>query len=45
MILNAISLINPDIILIGGDIAYDNGKLDCYYAWDLFFWDFEEEFK
>lgn len=28
---------NPDIILIGGDIAYDDGMRSCYYSWDNFY--------
>jgi len=24
---------NPDVILVGGDIVYDNGDQDCYYCW------------
>lgn len=30
--------------MIGGDIAYDNGNLNCYYSYDLFLSLFEEEF-
>ena len=28
---------NPDIIMIGGDIAYDNGLRSCWYSWDNFY--------
>ena len=35
---------NPDVILIGGDIAYDNGNRHCYYSWDLMLSKFEEQF-
>jgi hypothetical protein len=21
---------NPDVIFIGGDVAYDNGEIECY---------------
>lgn len=27
---------SPDIILIGGDLAYDNGLPTCYYSYDMF---------
>jgi hypothetical protein len=39
-----ISEFNPDVILIGGDVAYDNGNKHCYYSWDLMLWAFEKEF-
>ena len=29
---------NPDLILIGGDFAYDNGVQSCYYAFDQLLW-------
>eukprot|EP00330_Aristerostoma_sp_ATCC50986_P002568 CAMPEP_0114587106 /NCGR_PEP_ID=MMETSP0125-20121206/10151_1 /TAXON_ID=485358 ORGANISM="Aristerostoma sp., Strain ATCC 50986" /NCGR_SAMPLE_ID=MMETSP0125 /ASSEMBLY_ACC=CAM_ASM_000245 /LENGTH=271 /DNA_ID=CAMNT_0001782855 /DNA_START=1054 /DNA_END=1866 /DNA_ORIENTATION=+ len=32
---------DPDIIIIGGDIAYDQAMLTCWYSWDEFFWMFE----
>ena len=32
---------NPDAILIGGDIAYDNGNVHCYYSFDLLLSAFE----
>jgi predicted MPP superfamily phosphohydrolase len=28
---------DPDLILLGGDIAYDNGYRSCYYSWDNFY--------
>jgi hypothetical protein len=28
---------DPDIIIIGGDIAYDDGMRTCYYSWDNFY--------
>lgn len=28
---------NPDFIIIGGDIAYDNAMTYCYYAWDNYY--------
>lgn len=31
-----VSEYSPDIILIGGDLAYDNGLPTCYYSYDLF---------
>lgn len=31
----------PDLIVLGGDIAYDNGMDTCYYTWDQFFGVFE----
>lgn len=27
---------NPDLVLLGGDLAYDNNILGCYWTWDLF---------
>ncbi|RYE40097.1 MAG: metallophosphoesterase family protein, partial [Sphingobacteriales bacterium] len=27
---------NPDVILVGGDIVYDNGDQSCYYCWDYY---------
>ena len=27
----------PDLIVIAGDVAYDNGIRACYYTWDQFF--------
>jgi predicted MPP superfamily phosphohydrolase len=40
-----VSQTNPDVILIGGDIAYDNGNIHCYYSYDTFLWAFEHEFQ
>lgn len=37
-----INEIDPHIILIGGDIAYDNGNIHCYYSFDLFLDLFEQ---
>ena len=28
---------NPDIIMLGGDIVYDNGFPTCYESWDSFY--------
>lgn len=33
---------NPDVLIIGGDIAYDNGMCNCYFAYDLYFKPFNE---
>jgi len=27
---------NPNAIVIGGDIVYDNGNINCYYCWDYY---------
>ena len=35
---------DPHIILIGGDVTYDNGHIHCYYSNDLFLNIFEEQF-
>lgn len=32
---------NPDIIIIGGDIAYDDAMRSCYYSWDTVYALFE----
>jgi 3',5'-cyclic AMP phosphodiesterase CpdA len=34
-----------DIIVLGGDIAYDDGMLSCYYSWDRLFSLFEDRFR
>ena len=26
----------PNVIVIGGDIVYDNGNINCYYCWDYY---------
>ncbi|KAM3138487.1 hypothetical protein pb186bvf_009401 [Paramecium bursaria] len=36
--------VDPHIILIGGDVTYDNGHIHCYYSNDLFLSIFEEQF-
>jgi len=28
----------PDVIFIGGDVAYDNNTAACGYTWDYFLW-------
>lgn len=28
---------DPDVIVIGGDLAYDDGMRTCYYSWDNFY--------
>lgn len=30
----SIAKYKPDLIAIGGDIAYDNGMIECAYTWD-----------
>ena len=32
---------DPDVLLIGGDISYDDAIRACSYSWDNFFWNFE----
>ena len=34
-------LLNPDVILIGGDVSYDDANKNCYYSWDTMLWSFE----
>lgn len=29
-----IETVVPDIIIIGGDITYDDANINCYYSWD-----------
>lgn len=45
MIVGGISKVDADIILVGGDLAYENANPHCYYSWDLFLNVFEAEFK
>jgi len=26
----------PNVIVVGGDIVYDNGNINCYYCWDYY---------
>lgn len=26
---------NPDVIIIGGDLAYDDNMCTCYFTWDF----------
>ena len=33
---------DPDVIIIGGDITYDDGMRTCYYSWDNFYDIFDE---
>lgn len=28
---------NADVLIVGGDIAYDNAVPSCYYTWDQFY--------
>lgn len=30
-----IDIVAPDVVFIGGDLAYDNNMVDCYWTWDL----------
>jgi hypothetical protein len=30
----------PDIIVLGGDIAYDDAMRSCYYSWDTVYYMF-----
>ena len=32
---------DPDVVLIGGDIAYDDALRACAYSWDNFYWNIE----
>ncbi|KAL4504501.1 hypothetical protein ABPG72_009947 [Tetrahymena utriculariae] len=34
--------IQPDVIMLGGDVGYDNGFKECYYSWDIFYDSFEQ---
>lgn len=36
---------NPDIIILGGDIAYDDGERSCYYSWDTIYSMFQPVYK
>lgn len=36
IITQMIASFQPDIVLVGGDIAYDNNLPACYYAWDYY---------
>lgn len=36
---------NPDIIILGGDIAYDDAMRTCYYSWDTVYSMFEPTYK
>jgi hypothetical protein len=33
---NLISSFNADAIIVGGDVAYDDASLNCFYSWDNF---------
>jgi len=33
---------NPDVLVLGGDLAYDNGMCECYFTWDYFLKDLEQ---
>lgn len=34
---------DPHVVILGGDIAYDDGMKTCFYSWDNFYQIFEEE--
>ena len=40
-ITNQLINFNPDVMIIGGDIAYDDAVRSCYYSWDSFYSLFE----
>lgn len=42
--LEQFSAYNPDLVIIGGDVAYDNAMLNCYYSWDLMLSAFEKAY-
>lgn len=35
----------PDIIILGGDIAYDDADRSCYYSWDTVYRMFEPVYE
>lgn len=37
LIANFMISYDPDVILLGGDIAYDDGMRTCYHSWDNFY--------
>lgn len=40
--INHIADYKPDVIIVGGDIVYDNGNVNCYYCWDFYLDQFSE---
>ena len=36
-ITNQLISFNPDVMIIGGDIAYDDAVRSCYYSWDSYY--------
>jgi len=32
---------DPDVLVLGGDLAYDNGMCTCYFSWDFFLKDLD----
>ena len=40
--INHITQYNPDVIIIGGDIVYDNGNINCFYCWDYYLDEFSK---
>ena len=41
-VMTLISQVDPDVVMIGGDLAYDNNIKHCYYTWDYFLNIFED---
>lgn len=39
---SSLSANGPDVLIVGGDAAYDDGIQACYYSWDMYFWGFEK---
>lgn len=37
-----LSSFDPDVLIIGGDIAYDDAMRTCWFSWDNFYWIFEQ---
>lgn len=34
--------VDPDVLIVGGDLAYDDGEATCYFTWDNFFKSFAD---
>jgi hypothetical protein len=41
---NLLAKLNPDLLFVGGDNAYDDNMNSCYYTWDWYFWELEASF-
>jgi hypothetical protein len=39
---SSLSKNGPDVMIVGGDAAYDDGIQACYYSWDMYLWGFEK---